>query len=300
MVPIIGPGNELFLNGALSAESGSLRPLRVYDFNSALVRRPGNSVVHGLRANAGPAPDFAGVLTEHAGYVAALKEAGVRVTELPALEAFPDSIFVEDPALVFSEAAILLRPGAASRLGEAEHLRATIESRFGTTLHLREGHADGGDILVTPERVFIGLSSRTDEAGAASLAGLLNSIGFASRVVRPPPGTLHFKSDCSLVDDETVLASRGLAESGLFDGYRTLIVPEEERAATNALRVNDVILVRADAPRTQELLARYAKVVPLPVVEIAKIDAGLSCMSLRWFDQAVDTRGRARHSASAA
>lgn len=274
--------------------------MRVYDFNSALVRRPGTSVVRGLRTNAGPAPVFAGVLTEHAGYVAALTAAGVHVTELPALEAFPDSIFVEDPALVFGEAAILLRPGAASRLGEAEYLRPTVESRFARTLQLREGHADGGDILVTPERVLIGLSTRTDEAGAASLGELLASIGLESRVVRPPPGVLHFKSDCSLVDDETVLVSRGLAESGIFDGYRTLLVPEEERAATNALRVNDVILVRADASRTQELLARHAEVVPLPVVEIAKIDAGLSCMSLRWFDQAVETRGRARHSASAA
>src|SRR3954469_23418628 len=96
--------------------------MRVFDFNSAIVRLPGRSVVNGLRANAGPAPAFEKVAAEHAAYIEALRDAGVRVTVLEALEQCPDAIFVEDPALVFSEAAVLLRPGAPSRLPEAEAL----------------------------------------------------------------------------------------------------------------------------------------------------------------------------------
>jgi dimethylargininase len=196
---------------------------------------------------------------------------------------------------------VMLRPGAPSRLAEAEELRPTLEARFAEVLRLTGGYGDGGDILVTPGRVYIGLSARTNEAGAASLRELLGSIGLDSQVVDTPLGTLHLKSDCSLLDEETVLVTRELASSGILDGFRTLIVPKEERAATNALRVNDVVLVRADCPRTQELLVKHGlKIVPLPVAEIAKIDAGLSCMSLRWFDQAVATRERARHNASAA
>jgi dimethylargininase len=260
--------------------------MRVFDYNSAIVRAPGRSVVNGLRANAGPAPHYGNLLLEHARYIEALRQARLRVTVLEALEPFPDSIFVEDPALVFSQAAVLLRPGAPSRRLEAEALSPSLAGRFPALLRLDAGQVDGGDILVTPGRVFIGLSARTDATGAAALKSLLASIGIESSVVDTPRGTLHLKSDCSLIDEDTVLATKELAGSSLFDDFEVLVAPREERAAANAVRVNDVMLVRADCPRTVDLLANHGvDVVPLPVTEIAKIDAGLSCMSLRWFDR---------------
>jgi dimethylargininase len=267
--------------------------MRVFDFNSAIVRTPGRSVIDGLRATPGPAPDFETILFEHRAYIAALETAGVRVTILDALERFPDSIFVEDPALVFPQAALLLRPGAPTRITESAELAPTLASRFSRVLRLTNGHADGGDILVTPERVLIGLSARTDETGAAALQILLSSLGLASQVVRVPSGTLHLKTASSLVDEETILATEALATSGLFEGFRVLVVPGEESAAANALRVNDTLFIRAVCPRTMEMLVKHgAHVVPLPVSEIAKIDAGLSCMSLRWFDRGAGTGDR--------
>jgi dimethylargininase len=261
--------------------------MRVFDFNSAIVRTPGTSVVYGLSATSGPAPVFETVLAEHQAYLAAMRAAGVKVTVLPALEQFPDSIFVEDPALVFTQAAIQLRPGAPSRMAEAQELADTLAARFPSVLQLTDGFADGGDILVTPGRVLIGLSARTNELGAAALLDLLESIGLAGKVVSVPSGTLHLKTDCSLIDEETILATEELARSGLFEGFRVLIAPGDERHATNALRVNDVVFIRAGCPRTFEMLMkRGLKVIPLPVSEIAKIDAGLSCMSLRWFHDA--------------
>jgi dimethylargininase len=261
--------------------------MRVFDFNAAVVRTPAGSVTAGLRARGGPDPDPDGVLLEHERYVVALHDAGLDVTILPPLERFPDSLFVEDPALVFGEAAILLRPGAASRRDEADALRPTLERRFPRVLAIGRGFADGGDILVTPREVLIGLSSRTDRDGAAALGTLLDSLGRASRVVDVPAGTLHLKSDCALVDEDTVLATPALADSGLFAGYRVLVVPFEERAAANAIRINDLLLLRDGFPRTHELLDGIdARIVTLPGDEIAKIDAGLSCMSLRWFDPA--------------
>ena len=259
--------------------------MRVFDFNSAIVRTPGKSVVNGLRANQGPPPVLEGILAEHASYIAALRAAGVQVTVLDALEQFPDSIFVEDPALVFSQAAVLLRPGAPSRMAEAQELSATLSARFPEVLQLTNGFADGGDILVTPGRVLIGLSARTNEAGAADLQALLESIGLKASVVQVPHGTLHLKSDCSLLDEETVLATPTLAKSEVLAGFRVLVVPADERSATNAIRVNDVVFVRAGCPRTLDMLVAHGlEVLPLPVSEIAKIDAGLSCMSLRWYD----------------
>jgi dimethylargininase len=260
--------------------------MRVFDFNSAIVRAPGRSVVDGLCATPGPKPAFEELLAEHQAYIAALRAAGIGVTMLEALERFPDSIFVEDPALVFSEAAVLLRPGAPSRRDEARELAGTLEQRFSVILRLENGFADGGDILVTPGRALIGLSARTDRAGATALSRLLASFGMNSEIVEVPRGTLHLKSDCSLVDEDTVIATGELAASGLLKGMRVLAVPPDERQAANALRINDVVLVNAGCRRTIDLLTHHGlNVVPLPVCEIAKIDAGLSCMSLRWFDR---------------
>ena len=104
--------------------------MRVFDFDSAIVRTPGRSVVDGLRDDPRAIPHYDEILKEHAAYIAALTAAGVAVETLPPLEAFPDSVFVEDPALVFSNGAILLRPGAPSRLGEAEHMRAPLARHF--------------------------------------------------------------------------------------------------------------------------------------------------------------------------
>ena len=170
---------------------------------------------------------------------------------------------------------------AAWRKQRSWHPR--LPTQFPKVLQLREGFADGGDILVTPDRVLVGLSARTNASGAADLQRLLESIGKPSKVVEVPRGTLHLKSDCSLVDEETILATPELARSGLLGSYRTLVVPEEERHAANALRINEAMFIRAGCPRTLEMLQKHGlKVLPLPVSEIAKIDAGLSCMSLRW------------------
>jgi dimethylargininase len=252
-------------------------------FAHAIVRLPSRSVVEGLRAVDTGAPSHEGVVAEHRAYVAALERAGASVEVLPALEAFPDSIFVEDTALVFPEAAILLRPGAPTRAAETPEIAPVLRRRFRHVLELRDGFADGGDILTTPSGVFIGCSARTTPDGARALSNLLAEVGRRSFVVETPPGVLHLKSDCTLVDGETILATRRLAASGVFKGFRVLTVPEEEEAAANALRINAHLFVADGFPRTAELLAREAvTLVPLQVREVGKIDAGLSCMSLRW------------------
>ncbi|WP_027997768.1 dimethylarginine dimethylaminohydrolase family protein [Sinorhizobium arboris] len=255
-----------------------------YRFNSIIVRSPSRSVVNGLRAEDRGSPAYEGVKAEHDAYVAAMRDAGVKVTVLPALEAFPDSIFVEDPALVFTEGAVLLRPGAATRVKEVEEIAPTLRDMFETVLDLPQGYADGGDVLTTRESVMIGLSARTDRAGAAALQACLEKLGRKSEVVATPEGVLHFKTDCSLLDDETILSTNRLARSGVFGKFRQMIIPEGEEPAANALRVNDVVMVGSDFPRTIEMLDKAGyKVVPLKTTEIGKIDAGLSCMSLRWF-----------------
>ena len=254
-----------------------------FTFNRAIVRTPSRSVTNGLAAVAGEPPDFAGIAREHAAYVNALQAAGVEVDCLPALEAFPDSIFVEDTALVFRNAAILLRPGAPTRRGEAAEMAPALQRHFDKLLTLSYGTVDGGDVLTTGQGVFIGRSGRTNAEGAAALIELLTGIGLRGQAVTTPPGVLHFKSDCSLLDEETILSTARLSASGVFQGFRIITVPEGEEGAANAVRINDRLFMSDACPRTADLLSKANyRLIALPTREIALIDAGLSCMSLRW------------------
>lgn len=254
------------------------------EFSNIIVRRPATSVSRGLRAVDIGAPDYERLCAEHDAYIAAMEAAGVKVHILPALEDYPDSVFTEDPALVFPQGAILLRPGATSRRGETAHMEAFLRGAFETVLELPPGgYAEGGDVLRTAHKVMIGTSARTNNAGARGLFSCLETLGLKSEIVQTPKDVLHFKTDCSLLDEETVFTTQRLAASGVFEGFNTLIVPEGEEAAANALRVNDVVMIGADFPRSIDLLGSLGyKVIALSTTEIGKIDAGLSCMSLRW------------------
>jgi dimethylargininase len=257
--------------------------MRVFDFTHAIVREPGHSVIGGLRTTPS-APSYEGVMSEHRAYVAALRAAGLSVDVLPPQEDFPDSVFVEDPAFAVPEGAILLRPGAPSRLGEREAMRDALGKHFDRIPELLEGElVDGGDVLVTPRTVFIGLSKRTNRVGAEALRNRLREFGRDAHVVATPEGVLHFKTASSLLDENTILATGAMAESGVFTGFEILLTPEGEEAAANALRVNDTVFVGDCYPGTIDMIREAGlDVVPLAVTEVAKLDAGLSCMSLRW------------------
>jgi dimethylargininase len=256
----------------------------MFDYTHAIVRTPGVSVVTGLRSDGGADPNFPALLAEHDAYVAALRGRGLVVDVLPPAEDYPDSIFVEDPALVFAEGAIVLKMAAASRAGEAALIAPALEDRFERVLRMQgPGTADGGDVLVLPDRVLIGLSGRTNRQGAEELIGLLAQLGRKAEIAETPPGVLHFKTGCSLIDEETVFALPQMADAPVFAGMRVIPVPQGEERAANKLRIRDTALIGAHFPKSREIIEKLGiRTIPLEVSEIAKIDAGLSCMSLRW------------------
>jgi dimethylargininase len=256
----------------------------MFDYSHAIVRSPAASVVAGLRAEDGPDPDFDALLAEHEAYVQALEGLGLHVTKLSAVEEFPDSIFVEDPALVFGEGAIALNLAAPSRAGESALLAPVLEDRFETVLHMQgPGHADGGDILVLRDRVLIGLSNRTDRSGAEELISLLARLGKKGEIAETPPGILHFKTGCSLIDEETVFALAPMVNSPAFAGMRVVEVPAGEEKAANKLRIRDSILMGAEFHKSRAIVESFGiPTIGLNVEQIGRIDAGLSCMSLRW------------------
>ncbi|AXT36895.1 dimethylarginine dimethylaminohydrolase (plasmid) [Phaeobacter sp. LSS9] len=255
-----------------------------YEFTRAITRRPASSITDGLRAEDIGTPDLDKMLAAHADYVAALKSTGAEVIELPPLKAFPDAVFVEDTALCLPKGAVLMRPGAPSRLGEVAEMAPTLRQCYDEVREIKgPGFIEGGDILVTEREILVGRSARTDAAGVAELAEIVADWGDSLREVFTPEGVLHFKTDCSLMDGETILSTKRLDASGCFEGYRVLHVAEGEEAAANAIRYNNLVLMAADFPRTAEMLDREGfEVVQISNTECAKLDGGMSCLSLRF------------------
>ncbi len=258
---------------------------RSYHFTHAITRRPSASIVQGLRAVDTGAPALALMLQHHAEYVAALASTGASVVELPALEAFPDSVFVEDTALCLPEGAVVMRPGAPSRLGEAAAIAPTLRRLYADVRMIDgpDSFIEGGDILTTETEILIGRSARTNAAGIAELAAKVADWGHKVREVFTPPGVLHFKTDCSLLDDETILSTKRLDASGCFKDYRIIHTAPGEEACANTIRFNDLVLMPSGFPRTQEALVKAGYTVrEIGNSECAKLDGGMSCLSLRF------------------
>ena len=242
-------------------------------FASAITRRPAASAVDGLRAQDMGAVDIKLMASQHSDYQAALRQAGAVVIELPALPEFPDAQFVEDTALCLPGLAVMMRPGAETRRGEVAPMRDALSLVFDTIADITEGFIEA----------LVGLSARTDQTGADQLRGILEDHGYAMRVLQTPPDVLHFKTDCSLIDDNCILSTERLASSGCFEGMKTLLVPTGEDAAANMIRYNDHIIMPAGFPKTEAMLkAEGFDVLTVGNTECAKIDGGMSCLSLRF------------------
>lgn len=259
--------------------------MRSFTFTHAITRQPPASAIHGLRAVDTGAPDLTQMRAHHADYIAALKSTGATVVELPALEAFPDSLFVEDTALCLPMGAVVMRPGAPSRLGEAAEMAPHLAALYRDvrTITGAQNFIEAGDILTTEREILVGRSARTNGGGVAELAAIVADWGYTLREVFTPPGVLHFKTDCSLLDAETILATERLDASGCFKGYRVIHTAPGEEASANCIRFNDLVLFPAGFPRTRDmLLAAGYRVQEIGNSECAKLDGGMSCLSLRF------------------
>jgi dimethylargininase len=255
-------------------------------FRSALARLPGANFAQGLtRVDLG-APDLALARAQHAAYVAALRAAGLEVEELPAEPAHPDACFVEDCAIVLREGALLTRPGASSRAGEVASLEPALRRHYPQPARIEApGTLDGGDICVAGRHVFIGLSHRTNEAGAAQLAQWLAALGYTSSTVdvRGIDSILHLKSGLAHLAGDRLLLIDELAAHPAFASYRRILVAAEEAYGANAVQVNEHVLIARGHPRLEACLRELGYATrALDMSEYAKLDGGLSCLSLRF------------------
>jgi len=269
-------------------------------FSKAIVRPPCTRFAEGLTTINLGAPNYARALQQHAAYCKALEECGLTLTRLEADERYPDSTFVEDtavvmralphaqaPALATSPTrAIRTRPGACSRAGEVESI-AEVLSRFFSELHsIQEpGTLEGGDVCEAQDHFFIGVSERTNEAGAHQLAKLLASDGYTSSFVdiRTVKNVLHLKSGLAYLGNNRLAVIDGLADHQAFRRYDLVRVNAMEQYAANCVRVNDYVLMAAGYPEFELTLQDMGhKTFSIEMTEFQKMDGGLSCLSLRF------------------
>jgi dimethylargininase len=217
---------------------------------------------------------------QHQGYRRALAEAGAEVIALPAEDRYPDAVFVEDGAVVTDEVAVITRPGAASRRGEVESLAWALADHRPLVRLEAPATLDGGDVLRLGRRVFVGRTPRTNAEGFAALRAALAPFGYELRSVEPS-GCLHLKSAVAAVADDALLVNPRWVDPESFPGPEILLVPEEEPAAANLLRVGETLLVSDAYPRTLDLLARRGfNPRAVAVSEFHKAEGGLTCMSI--------------------
>jgi dimethylargininase len=217
---------------------------------------------------------------QHAAYEVALRSLGCHVERLAAGDEMPDSVFIEDTALVLDEAAIITRPGAASRRGEIEATMLALQP-YRPLIHLEPpGTLDGGDVLVVGRTIFVGLSSRSDANGVAQLREATARLGYQFRTVEVK-GCLHLKSGVTALDDQTLLIHRDSVALEPFAGFELVDVHPSESAAANVLRVGARLLAAAAFPRTADLIrGRGYDLTTVDVSELAKAEGAVTCCSL--------------------
>lgn len=257
----------------------------------AFVRQPARSLLEACElTHLDRVPiDAAGIDREHVGYRNALAAMGLAVTVLPALEAHPDSVFMEDAAVVLDEVLVLTRP-TRSREAEPTHLLAEAGDLGRPVARITApGALEGGDVLRIGRRLMVGLTSRTNAEGVQQLRAIVEPFGY--RVEAFAVGrSLHFKTACTALDEGLLLVNPLWvdAEALRTAGFETLDVPADEPFAANLLRVDGRVLVNAAAPKTHARIhaAWRARghapdtLFETPLVEFGKAEAGLTCLSL--------------------
>jgi len=281
----------------------------------AIVRSPGASLSGGLTSATLGVPDYELALLQHRNYCEALELCGLELTHLEVDEEFPDSTFVEDTAVLVRArqkparqqglslpdlagkaladarasaiSCILTRPGAPSRMGEVKRTKETL-SQFCHQIHSisEPGTLDGGDICEAGNHHFlIGISERTNEAGAEQLAERLNTYGYTSICIdiRGVPNILHLKSGLAYLGENRLVVIDALRNRKELQDYDLMLVNAGEEYAANCVRVNDYILIAAGYPAFEQTLRNLGyQTIAVEMSEFQKMDGGLSCLSLRF------------------
>lgn len=240
-------------------------------------------MIDGITSAALGAPDFTLARIQHQAYIEALEDCELKVIVLDASPENPDSMFVEDVALLTGQCAVLTRPGAASRRGEVDLVRRAVEAEYSTVYEIAApGCVEAGDIMMVGDHYYIGLSGRTNTDGAEQVLAILQANGMSGSVVRMDE-FLHLKTGLSYLEDNNLLVTGEFVERDEFRDFNRIVVDQHEQYAANSVWINGTVLTPAGFPETSTAIkAAGYEVIELEMSEFQKLDGGLSCLSLRF------------------
>ncbi|HXM51287.1 MAG TPA: hypothetical protein VN956_25815 [Pyrinomonadaceae bacterium] len=261
-------------------------PISMTTFTRAIVRPPAPNFAAGLTTAGLGAPNYDRALEQHAAYCAALEQCGLTLTTLGPDANHPDATFVEDTAVLTGRCAVLALPGAPSRVGEVTRIKDRLADFYPSLPSIRApGTLDGGDVCEAGGHFFIGISERTNEAGARQLAECLAQFEYRSTFVdmRSEKQILHLKSGLSFLGGKRLVVIEALADRAEFQGYEVIRVPTGYEYAANCVLINDRVLVATGYEEFAGKLKKLAyQTIALEMSEFRKMDGGLSCLSLRF------------------
>ena len=228
--------------------------------------------------------DYARALREHEAYEDGLRRAGCVVQRLPELPEDPDSVFVEDTVVVVDEIAVMARPGAVSRRGEVASMAEALRPLRRLACIEAPGTLDGGDVLVTPGKVFVGISGRTNADGARQLATHLAPFGYEVVAIEVS-GCLHLKSGITIVrrlpasaGRSQLLVNPAWVDVSRFTDFELIEVDPSEPMAANVLLAGNRVICAQEHPLTNRRLEACGLVTLLvPAGELAKAEGGVTC-----------------------
>jgi dimethylargininase len=217
---------------------------------------------------------------QHQAYEQLLSKLGARVISLPEEPELPDSMFVEDPAVVVDELAVICPLGTVTRRKEAPALAAALE-KFRQLAYVKlPGTLEGGDVLRIGKKVFVGITARSNPEGIRQLAVILGAYGYDLTAI-PVTGCLHLKSAVTYLGRNTMLANRTWFDSRRIQGFEWLEVDPSEPHSANVLAIGDAVIFPVSFPKTKALIeAKGFRVETLDISELQKAESALTCSSL--------------------
>jgi dimethylargininase len=217
---------------------------------------------------------------QHRQYTECLAQLGCTVQQLPAEAELPDSVFVEDTAVVLDEVALITRPGADSRKPETESTARALAPYRQLLRLTAPGALDGGDVLRCGRELFVGLSGRSNQAGIDQMTSLLRPFGYRVTSVNVN-GCLHLKSAVTEVAKNTLLINSRWIDPAPLSGKKLIEVDDAEPFGANALLINDTVLYPSHFPATRRILeANGIEVITVDASELGKAEGGVTCCSL--------------------